>query len=109
MKALSCDEPGSWEKAVTCADGVWLTKGYHSTSGSATVRNYRKRVTSSSCWGTYEDIFIFATLLQSPILVYCSNTVKWVHCLHMMCVQCVLHLINHDDLHYDAVNAQIDL
>ena len=23
------------------------------------------------------------------------------HCLHMMCV---LHLINHDNMHYDAVN-----
>ena len=32
----------------------------------------RKRVTSSSCWGMHEDIFILATLLQSQILVLCK-------------------------------------
>ena len=44
----------------------------------------RKRVISSSFGGTHEDIFIFATLLQSPILVYCSNTTKWVQFNPMM-------------------------
>ena len=75
----------------------------------------RKRVISSSCWGTHENIFICATLLQSPILVYCSSITKWVQfnplsandvCLSVN-EQCVLHLINHDNTHYDAVNPQI--
>ena len=39
MKTLQDHEAGSWKKAITCADGVWLTKGYHSTNGSATIRN----------------------------------------------------------------------
>lgn len=40
MKVLKDDELGNWNKAITCADGVWLTKGFHSTNGTATLRNY---------------------------------------------------------------------
>ena len=71
---------------------------------------------SSSCWGMHEDIFIFATLLQSPILVYCLNITKWVQFnplfINDVCLssneQCVLHLIKFDNMHYDAVQPRVD-
>lgn len=33
-------ELGSWSKAVTCADGVWQTRGFHSKNGTFSVPNY---------------------------------------------------------------------
>ena len=29
MQALPSDALGSWQKAVTSSDGVWLTRGFH--------------------------------------------------------------------------------
>ena len=40
MKCISNEKLGSWKQAVTSADGVWHTRGYHSKNGSFTVRNY---------------------------------------------------------------------
>lgn len=60
MKTLQDHEAGSWKKAITCADGVWLTKGYHSTNGSATVRNYQ----NNSLW-YYTHNFLDANILFS--------------------------------------------
>ena len=31
---------GSWKQAVTCADGVQQTRGFHSKNGTFSVRNY---------------------------------------------------------------------
>ena len=40
MKAMDQTKLGSWSKAVTCADGTWQTRGFHSKNGSFTIRNY---------------------------------------------------------------------
>ena len=34
------DKLFSWSKAVTCADGTWQTRGYHSKNATFTIRNY---------------------------------------------------------------------
>ena len=31
---------GSWQKAVTTADGTWQTRGYHSKNATFRIRNY---------------------------------------------------------------------
>ena len=40
MKALPDSDIGSWNRAVTTADGTWLTRGYFSKNYTFTVRNY---------------------------------------------------------------------
>ncbi len=40
MKAMDQEELGSWSKAVTCADGTWQTRGYHSKNATFSIRNY---------------------------------------------------------------------
>ena len=40
MKDLPRSELGSWSRAVTAGDGVWLTRGHHSQNATFTVRNY---------------------------------------------------------------------
>jgi len=40
MKAMDPSELGSWERAVTCGDAAWLTRGYHSQNCTFHVRNY---------------------------------------------------------------------
>ena len=40
MKAMDQTKLGSWRKAVTCADGTWQTRGFHSKNGTFTIRNY---------------------------------------------------------------------
>ena len=40
MKAMDQTKLGSWSKAVTCADGTWQTRGFHSKNGTFTIRNY---------------------------------------------------------------------
>ena len=39
MKDMDQGELGSWSRAVTCADAVWLTRGHYSRNGTFTVRN----------------------------------------------------------------------
>ena len=34
------DELGSWKRAVTCADGTWMTRGFHSQNATYSIRNY---------------------------------------------------------------------
>ena len=40
MKSKKPDELGSWKKAVTVADGAWMTRGYHSKNFTYSIRNY---------------------------------------------------------------------
>ena len=39
-KTETPQELGSWCRAVTCSDGVWLTHGHYSKNATYTVRNY---------------------------------------------------------------------
>ena len=40
MKQMDQDKLGSWSRAVTSADGVWMTRGWHSKNATFSVRNY---------------------------------------------------------------------
>ena len=52
MLSITCEEAkkemctmdqtpfGSWSCAVTCADGVWMTHGFHSKNATFSIRNY---------------------------------------------------------------------
>lgn len=40
MKKMDSTELGSWSRAVTTADGTWLTRGHHSKNFTFSVRNY---------------------------------------------------------------------
>ena len=40
MKEMNQDELGSWQKAVTTADGMCHTRGWHSKNATFTIRNY---------------------------------------------------------------------
>ena len=40
MKTMNQDELGSWNSAVTSADGAWMTHGYHSKNFTFSIRNY---------------------------------------------------------------------
>ena len=40
MKAKKDDELGSWNRAVTTADGTWQTRGWQSKNATFTIRNY---------------------------------------------------------------------
>lgn len=40
MKAMDQTQLGSWSRAVTCADGTWMTRGFHSKNATFSVRNY---------------------------------------------------------------------
>ena len=40
MRAIPDSDIGSWKRAVTTADGTWLTRGYFSKNHTYTVRNY---------------------------------------------------------------------
>ena len=42
MKALPVEDFGSWQNAVTTADGRWLTRGHFSQNVTFTVKNYLK-------------------------------------------------------------------
>ena len=39
-KKKNPSEYGSWKKAVTLADGAWMTRGHHSQNFTFSVRNY---------------------------------------------------------------------
>ena len=39
MKDMDQNKLGSWSRAVTCADAVWLTRGHYSRNCTFTVRN----------------------------------------------------------------------
>ena len=40
MKSLGSTVVGSWKRAITTSDGVWLTRGKFSKNSSFTIRNY---------------------------------------------------------------------
>ena len=40
MKEKGEEELGSWKHAVTTADGMWQTRGWHSKNATFTIRNY---------------------------------------------------------------------
>ena len=40
MKDMDQDELGSWSRAVTSADGTWMTRGFHSKNATFSIRNY---------------------------------------------------------------------
>ena len=42
MKAMPAEELGSWQNAVTTADGCWLTRGHFSQNFTFIVKNYLK-------------------------------------------------------------------
>ena len=42
MKAMPAEEIGSWQNAVTTADGCWLTRGHFSQNFTFIVKNYLK-------------------------------------------------------------------
>lgn len=37
---MNQDELGSWSRAVTSADGAWMTRGHHSKNFTFSIRNY---------------------------------------------------------------------
>ena len=40
MKCMDQRELGSWSRAVTSADGTWMTRGFHSKNATFSIRNY---------------------------------------------------------------------
>ena len=40
MKQAPSSEIGSWDRAVTVADGAWMTRGHHSQNFTFHVRDY---------------------------------------------------------------------
>ena len=40
MKQMDQTQLGSWSRAVTTADGTWMTRGYHSKNFTFSIRNY---------------------------------------------------------------------
>ena len=41
MKQMAQSDLGSWSRAVTCADGCWQTRGWHSKNATFSIRNYQ--------------------------------------------------------------------
>ena len=41
MKDMNKKKLGSWKRAVTCADGTWMTRGFHSKNATFSIRNYK--------------------------------------------------------------------
>ena len=41
MKQMNPSTLGSWKRAVTTADGAWMTRGYHSSNATFSIRNYQ--------------------------------------------------------------------
>ena len=39
-KAMDQTQLGSWSRAVTSADGTWMTRGYHSKNATLSIRDY---------------------------------------------------------------------
>ena len=40
MKSMDQAQLGSWSRAVTSADGTWMTRGYNSENATFSMRNY---------------------------------------------------------------------
>ena len=40
MRHMDQNELGSWSRAVTSADGTWMTRGHHSKNATFSIRNY---------------------------------------------------------------------
>ena len=40
MRRMDQGELGSWNRAVTSADGTWMTRGFHSRNATFSIRNY---------------------------------------------------------------------
>lgn len=49
------DTLGSWKQAVTSADGVWMTRGYHSKNGTFSVRILMEHCYFKSTSGKSDD------------------------------------------------------
>ena len=40
MQRMDQNELGSWSRAVTSADGTWMTRGFHSKNATFSIRSY---------------------------------------------------------------------
>ena len=40
MQHMDQSELGSWNRAITSADGTWITHGFHSKNATFSIRNY---------------------------------------------------------------------
>ena len=40
MRCMDQLELGSWSRAVTSADGTWMTRGFYSRNATFSIRNY---------------------------------------------------------------------
>ena len=40
MQDMDQSELGSWNRAITSADGTWITRGFHSKNATFSIRNY---------------------------------------------------------------------
>ena len=40
LKSMDLAQLGSWSRAVTAADGAWMTRGYHSKNAIFSMHNY---------------------------------------------------------------------
>ena len=40
MQRMDQNELGSWSRAVTSADGTWMTRGHHSKNATFSIQNY---------------------------------------------------------------------
>ena len=40
MQRMDQNELGSWSRAITSADGTWMTRGHHSKNATFSIRNY---------------------------------------------------------------------
>ena len=40
MKSMDQTQLGPWSRAVTSADGTWMTRGFHSKNATFSVRDY---------------------------------------------------------------------
>ena len=40
MRNMDQSELGSWSRAVTSTDGMWMTRGFHSKNVTFSIRNY---------------------------------------------------------------------
>ena len=40
MKDMNQEKLELWSLAVTCADGTWMTRGFHSKNATFSIRNY---------------------------------------------------------------------
>ena len=66
LKSKPDDEIGSFKKAVTSADGVWMTRGHHSQNFSGTTSPMRYCITSTIVREKTYVAFLKVTFLKAP-------------------------------------------